>query len=124
VFFVLREFYRIMKSGTYVRIVVPDLEIYVDRYDLFRKTGESSMPYGSEDAGEEGIYSPAMSVNRIFRAHGHQFIYDFPMMALMLEKVGFVEVKKFRFGEGANPSLILDTPDRAIESLYVEARKP
>lgn len=122
--FVFREFYRVMKPGTYARIIVPDLEIYVDKYNLFCKTGELSMPYASDDVREDGIYSPAMSVNRIFRAHGHQFIYDFPTMAAMLEKVGFVEVSKSRFGDGANPSLILDTPGRAIESLYVEARKP
>ena len=121
--FVFGQFYRVMKPGTYVRIIVPDFEIYVDKYNLFRKTGELSMPYGSDDAREYGIYSPAMSVNRTFRAHGHQFIYDFSTMAAMLEKVGFVDVKKVHFGEGANQSLILDTPRRAIESLYVEARK-
>jgi hypothetical protein len=65
-----------------------------------------------------------MSVNRIFREHGHQFIYDFSTMAAMLEKTGFVGVRKARFGDGANPSLILDTPGRVVESLYVEAQKP
>jgi predicted SAM-dependent methyltransferase len=123
--FVFREFYRVMKSGTNARIVVPDLEIYVNKYDLFRKTGELEMPYGIDDAGKDSIiYSPAVSVNRIFREHGHEFIYDFTTMAAMLDKVGFIEVNKARFGEGANPLLILDTPGRAIESLYVEARKP
>jgi hypothetical protein len=114
-----------VKSGTNARIVVPDLEIYVNKYDLFRKTGELEMPYGIDDAGKDSIiYSPAVSVNRIFREHGHEFIYDFTTMAAMLDKVGFIEVNKARFGEGANPLLILDTPGRAIESLYVEARKP
>jgi predicted SAM-dependent methyltransferase len=122
--FVFREFYRIMKPGTYIRIIVPDFEIYLNKYILFRTTGELSMPYASGDARADGIYSPAMTINRIFRAHGHQFIYDFSTMAAMLEKVGFVEVNKKRLGDGANPSLILDTPSRAIESLYVEARKP
>jgi predicted SAM-dependent methyltransferase len=122
--FVFREFYRVLKPGAYVRIIVPDFEIYVDHYNLFRKTGELSMPYGRDDMRKDGIYSPVMSVNRIFRAHGHQFIYDFPTMAAMLEKVGLVEVKKARFGDGVNRSLILDTPTRAIESMYVEARKP
>ena len=122
--FVFREFYRVMKAGTYLRIVVPDLEIYVTKYNLFRQTGELAMPYGVDDAGKCDIYSPAVSVNRIFREHGHEFIYDFATMAAMLDNVGFIEVKKTCFGEGANPLLILDTPGRAIESLYVEARKP
>lgn len=75
--FVLREFYRVLKAGAYVRIIVPDLEIYVERYELFRKTGECSMPYASGDVRADGIYSPALSMNRIFRSHGHQFTYDF-----------------------------------------------
>jgi predicted SAM-dependent methyltransferase len=121
---VFLEFYRVMKAGTYLRIIVPDLEIYVNNYDLFRQTGELTMPYGADDAKKGGVYSPAVSVNRIFREHGHEFIYDFGTMAAMLEKAGFIEVNKASFGKGANPLLILDTPARAIESLYVEARKP
>jgi hypothetical protein len=81
------------------------------------------MPYGIDDAGKDSIiYSPAVSVNRTFREHGHE--YDFATVAAMLDKVGFIEVNKACFGEGANPLLILDTPGRAIESPYVEARKP
>ena len=81
------------------------------------------MPYASGDARCE-IYSPAMSVNRIFRDHGHQSIYDFPTMAAMLQRVGFVEIQKVSFGYGAVESLILDSEARAIKSLYVEAKKP
>jgi predicted SAM-dependent methyltransferase len=35
VLFVFREFYRMMKPGTYARIIVPDLEIYVEKHNLF-----------------------------------------------------------------------------------------
>jgi predicted SAM-dependent methyltransferase len=121
--FVFREFYRVMKPNAYVRIVVPDLEIYLEHYFLSRKTGEVSMPYASGDARSE-IYSPAMSVNRIFRDHGHQFISNFPTMATLLKRVGFVDIQKTRFGCGAVESLILDSEGRAIESLYVEGKKP
>ena len=82
------------------------------------------MPYASGDVRADGIYSPALSMNRIFRSHGHQFTYDFATMAAMLEKAGFAFVTKVCFGRGANPSLILDSPSRAIESLYIEARRP
>jgi hypothetical protein len=80
------------------------------------------MPYMHDDAREDGLYSPVMSVNRVFREHGHQFIYDFPILAAMLDKVGFTQVRKVSFRTGADPSLLLDTPHRAIESLYIEAR--
>lgn len=120
---VFREFYRVMKPGAYVRIVVPDFEIYIDSYNRFRETGEQSMPYAGGDITADGLYSPAMSVNRIFREHGHQFIYDFTTMAAMLGRAGFTDVRRVSVGQGADPRLILDTPGRAVESLYVEARK-
>ena len=122
--FVFREFYRIIAPGAWVRIVVPDLELYVDRYDAFRTTGTLSMPNTKGDVRQDGIYSPAMSINRIFREHGHRFIYDFATLNAMLETVGFVEIRKAKFGESQDSRLLLDTPTREIESLYVEAQRP
>jgi predicted SAM-dependent methyltransferase len=114
----------VTKRGSYIRIIVPDLEIYTDSYDQFRKTGELSMPYATDDARPDGIYSPAMSINRIMRAHGHQFIYDFATLETMLKTAGFNRIRKTQFGESADPRLLLDTPSRSIESLYLEAQKP
>ena len=58
------------------------------------------------------------------RDHGHRFIYDFTTMKVIWERTGFTDVAKRKFGEGANPKLLLDTPERAVESLYVEKQKP
>jgi predicted SAM-dependent methyltransferase len=121
--FVFGEFRRVMKPGAYVRIIVPDLQIYVEKYNLFCETGELSMPYANGDVRADGIYSPAMSVNRIIREHGHQFIYDFATMAAILKKIGFTDISKASCGHGTDRSLIFDNPGRAVESLYVEARK-
>jgi predicted SAM-dependent methyltransferase len=114
--FVFCEFHRALKPGGRVRIVVPDFEIYVNAYNQSR-----SMPYAAGDA-IEGVYSPVMSINRLFRAHGHQFIYDFHTLSAMLTKVGFGDLRKQSFGQGSEPDLIFDT-QRALESLYVEAQK-
>ena len=119
---VLREFHRVMQPGTYARIIVPDFEIYLDEYLRFRNSGHASMPYAAEDP-IGGIYSPMLSINRIFRGHGHQFIYDFSTLSLMLGQAGFIGIGKRRFGESDDQRLLLDSPERAIESLYVEARK-
>lgn len=116
------EFHRVMKPGTYARIIVPDFEIYLDEYLRFRNTGEARMPHAADDP-IRGMYSPLISINRIFRGHGHQFIYDFATLSLMLSHAGFVDINKRKFGDGADKRLLLDSPERAIESLYVEARK-
>jgi hypothetical protein len=35
------------------------------------------MPYGDDDRREFPLTTPIVRVNRIFRGHGHQFIWDF-----------------------------------------------
>jgi predicted SAM-dependent methyltransferase len=118
--FALREFHRIMVAGAYIRIIVPDLEIYIDRYREFHSTGSLTF-YQSQGASSR---SPAVSINALFRRHGHQFIYDFPTLQAMLDQVGFVGIRKMKFGDSQDTRLLLDTPHRQIESLYVEAKKP
>lgn len=114
---VTKEFYRIMKFGAALRIVVPDGELYARKY----LAGEP-MPYAA--AHEEcGLYSPFMSVNQIFYNHGHRFIYDFATMAKVLEEAGFRQIEKHSFRQGGDPLLLADDESRAVESLYVTARK-
>jgi predicted SAM-dependent methyltransferase len=116
--FILKEFHRVTQPGGFVRIIVPDLEIYAQAL-----CNGTKMPYSQSDAIDD-LYSPAMSVNRIIRNCGHQFIYDFPTLAMMLDKAGFTEICKRSFAKGRDPKLLLDTSERAVESLYVEGRKP
>jgi len=79
------------------------------------------MPYAEDDAHNFPFVTPMISVNRIFRDHGHQFIWDYETLRLALLRAGFANVKKRAFGEGADPKLLRDTPSRQVESLYVEA---
>ncbi len=118
----LCECHRVLAPGAYVRLIVPDFGIYVEQYLQAQQDGGSSMPYASDDV-VEGFYSPVMSINRIFRSHGHQFIYDFAALRALLELAGFIDIRRCAFGQGSDARLLLDSPERQIESLYVEARK-
>jgi predicted SAM-dependent methyltransferase len=114
---VTKEFYRIMKFGAALRIVVPDGELYARKY----LAGEP-LPYAAAHE-EYGLYSPFMSVNQIFYNHGHRFIYDFATMAKVLEQAGFRQIEKHSFRQGGDPHLLVDDESRAVESLYVTALK-
>ena len=113
-----KEFFRMLKSGGAVRIIMPDGELYLDIYQDRKNGGTKQMPY------EEGYATPMARINGIFRNHGHLFIYDFETVRTILAEVGFKDIKKESFRVGRRPSLLIDTDWRAHESLYVEASKP
>ena len=122
---VIAEIFRVLKPGGRVRLVVPDAELYLRRYVGVLDDGQNAtpLPYAERD-DFHGIYQPIMSVNRIFHEHGHQFLYDWPMLSALLGRHGFVEIEQSEFNTGRDPRLAVDTPKRAHESLYVEAVKP
>ena len=121
---ILCECWRVLTPGGTIRIVVPDGELYLTRYvDKKRGQAAAPLPYAESDV-YEGLYSPIMSVNRIFNGSGHQFIFDFDSLALLLARTGFVNITNERFRSGRDAQLLQDSESRAIESMYVEASKP
>jgi Methyltransferase domain len=107
---VLQEFRRMLVPGGAVRLVVPDLELYVRHYVASRAENPDSI---------EG----ARELNDVCFSHGHCVIYDAPSLILLLKTAGFVEAEQRAFREGRHPDLILDSEYRKQFSLYVEAMK-
>ncbi|HEY0173576.1 MAG TPA: hypothetical protein VGB98_21370, partial [Pyrinomonadaceae bacterium] len=77
-----------------------------------------SFPY-NETPGPD--WTPLDSVNGIFMGHGHLYLYDLETMGLMLERAGFRDIRRESFMQGRTERLLLDTQERAVESLYIEA---
>ncbi len=127
---VLVEFFRILKPGCVVRIVVPDGGLYLSLYTRAQDGESVQFPYvglaGKKDFEIDSViaFTPIMAVNRIFRAYGHRFAYDFETMKVILEYVGFVGVNQCGYRVGSDVNLLVDTEYRAPQSLYVEAMKP
>jgi predicted SAM-dependent methyltransferase len=112
---VLRDFRRLLKSAGTVRLVVPNAELYIDLYVRARNGEVVNFPY------VEGNCLPIDPLNRIFRDHGHRYAYDYCSMRELILSSGFYNVIKASFKSGRDPKLLVDSPERAIESLYVEA---
>lgn len=124
---ILREARRLLRDGGFLRIVVPDAEIYLKTYvEKLYSRPESRFPFEIEERRSEW-YSPLSSVNRIFyqdreSLFGHRCMYDFDLLSKLLTIAGFREIDRVAFREGSDPQLLIDEPSRAVESLYVEAR--
>jgi|LakMenE18May11ns_1017448.scaffolds.fasta_scaffold9958929_5 predicted SAM-dependent methyltransferase len=121
---VLFEFWRVLKPGGTVRLIVPDGELYLRNYVRIQDGDEGAhLPYSETDRFQD-IYTPIMSINRIFRGHGHQFIFDYQTFERMLIKCRFANIKKESYKCGRDKNLLIDMESRVVESLYVEASKP
>lgn len=123
---VLCEIRRVLRPDGTARIVVPDGELYLRTY-VRQRDGDTTQrfPYEEAERVQPG-WSPMVSVNRIFyqdreSIFGHRTIFDFALLAQELHAAGFTQVTRRRFGEGSDPRLLIDTPARCCESLYVEA---
>jgi predicted SAM-dependent methyltransferase len=113
----LREFGRVLMPNGRLRIVVPDAELYINLYVKSRSGEKVVIPYEEELP----IRTPLFALNHIMRDHGHLYAYDFEAMKELIKQAGFKSITRTAFGSGEDPSLLIDTPTRACESLYVEA---
>ena len=122
----LREFCRVLVPGGTVRIVVPDGELYLGTY-WARIRGDTSREFPFQALESfNGLYSPILSVNRVFyqdrdSPFGHRFMYDEAALCLLLQHAGFDWAKRVDYCRGADSRLLIDTESRQCESLYVEA---
>jgi len=118
---VLEEVYEALVEGGWLRIVVPDLELYAVQYLQGLGGGGNVMPYNASEI--DGINTPAVPFNIVMRSHGHQFIYDFATMEAILKDIGYRNIIKCSYRVGNDERLLKDSKHRRVESLYVEAQK-
>lgn len=116
----LREFKRVLRPDGTLRVVVPDAELYFDLYQKHKAGVPVSFPYMATPPPAD--FTPLMAINRVFREPGHLYAYDALTLGRALELTGFKNVKKESFMQGSDAILLIDTPERAVESLYVEGR--
>jgi predicted SAM-dependent methyltransferase len=109
----LKELYRTMKPGAWLRITVPDLKKYINFYS--RKEGDRE--FLQWNSGCEAIR--ALSQN-----WGHVSLWDSELLGRFLAESGFVKIQEVSFKEGADRVLLQDLEARKWETLYMEAQKP
>jgi predicted SAM-dependent methyltransferase len=110
---VFRECFRTLKQGAWIRVSVPNLSKYVMYY--------------CGDIGEDQFHSfpeRALALSFLTQMHLHKSTWDAKLMMQVLSEIGFVNAAEVSFGKGSDRRLVMDGPDKALESLYVEARKP
>ena len=106
-FSMLRESFRVLKPGGWIRIATPDLKKIVDLFsrpqtERQRRYIEWSMAANNPQVK---LGSECFVLNSFVRNWGHQFIYDPPTLHAALNSAGFIEVRPCSPGESQNPAL-------------------
>jgi predicted SAM-dependent methyltransferase len=125
----LGECLRILKPGATARFIVPDAGRYLTAYaegGWEKLAALRSLTPDKQDPWFGHPYETRMElINAVFRQGvEHHFAYDAETLCAALKRCGFENVAVRSFGKSSCPELLLDMPERASESLYVEGSKP
>ena len=124
----LASVFRALEPGGTVRLIVPDARKYMLGYlsdDWSELARTRPLLSGNFDPFSRRRFETKMElINEVFRqGTEHKFAWDFETMQLVMARAGFSEIRQCEFAAGSDPDLLIDSPNRAPESLYVEARK-
>ncbi|OGA54331.1 MAG: hypothetical protein A3G25_09985 [Betaproteobacteria bacterium RIFCSPLOWO2_12_FULL_63_13] len=127
----LGECYRVMKPGSVLRVIVPDVSLFVQHYSEgdngWFERWETLMFIQSADAARASrrLVSPMQAVSFVTQEYGHVSAWDFETLSIYLTNSGFGQVKRAGFMQGQCSELFLDKDDegRKFVSLYTEAVK-
>ncbi len=129
-----------LKSGGLFRIIVPDLQKYIENYLKLKDQCRRDNCTSSEQAaswfieatglGEQGSRSGLK--HRIYHAFSnsrHQWMYDRESLEHLLARHGFVDIKEFSKGDSSDS--LLTAPERdhmfvshGVSCLALQCRKP
>ena len=113
---VLDESYRILIPGGCFRVVVPDLDAFLESYQNKKDTGYIKWVL-SLDNTTVYLKTRAEIINLFFRQWGeHHFAYDFETLSKLIYSAGFKKVEKSHYDSE------IDTLFRD-ESIYINAYK-
>lgn len=127
----LNECHRVMKKGGVIRVVVPDISLFIENYhnrnsSWFQKW-ERLMFIDStdQDRARRRLDTPLQAISFVTQEYGHVSCWDFETLSHYLGQSGFREIRKREFRDGICPELLLDldSEDRKYVSIYMEAIK-
>ncbi|GAB1268581.1 hypothetical protein NBRC116493_18340 [Aurantivibrio infirmus] len=108
----LSEVFRTLKPGGTLRIVVPDLDKYLE-WGLLRKSEVKMNRYASLPE----------AISNLTQNHLHMSVWNFDLLREVLSSIGFVDIVKSQFG-GSCIEEFTDRPNHKWQSLYLEAKRP
>lgn len=119
-----RECFRTLAPGGRLRVLVPDLELWIDAY----VKGKRFFFEEYRKVLDPEIYVTNCAIFMgMLHNHEHKCGYDYETLKWILERTGFVDVKRTLYGSSTLEDIaMLEAMDplRIMETLCVECQKP
>lgn len=122
----LGECFRILKPSGRIRVIVPDVSIFVARYqandlEWFREWERLTLA-----PRKRVLVTPMQAISFVTQEYGHRSAWDFASLDRVLGEAGFIGIESAAYREGRDPRLLRDKDldSRRLVSIYVEAAKP
>lgn len=116
----LRECFRLLKPGAWMRVATPDLEYLVGKY-------ADSRDWRNQDwltwPSHQSIQTRGEMLNVAMRAWGHQWLFDEEELARRLREAGFQVLRRAAWGESSVDEYNR-RETRKDSRLIFEAQKP
>ena len=124
----LSECYRILKAKGKIRIIVPDLSIFIKKYcsndDMWFQTWQDVVLEDPSRHHMKKYFTKMFAINFTASCNFHKSCWDFESLENALSIHGFKNIKKCEYNIGTQELLIdSDSEDRKLVSIYVEAEK-
>lgn len=111
---IIKECYRVLKPQGWIRIVVPDFKLLVNKYMKNELSVEDFLK-------ALGMDSKKSFFNFLYSKDRHKFMYDFQSLNTLLIICRFKNIIQKRFRESTIPDI--DILDNRKESLHIDAQK-
>ena len=124
----LSECYRILKTKGKIRIIVPDLSIFIKKYcsndDMWFQTWQDVVLEDPSRHHMKKYFTKMFAINFTASFYLHKSCWDFESLENALSIHGFENIKKYDYNVGTQELLIdSDLEDRKLVSIYIEAEK-
>jgi predicted SAM-dependent methyltransferase len=120
------ECFRVIKPGGRIRVIVPDVSIFVARYHADDQAWFAEWERVTLVPRGRRLQTPMQALSFVTQEYGHRSAWDFATLRQVLADAGFAEVERVSYRQGRDARLLRDkdAESRRLVSIYVEAVKP
>lgn len=120
----IKECYRVLKPGAKMRILVPDLELWINAYYTDNKFFFNE--YRKVLDGDIYVTNASIFMGMLHN-HGHKCGYDFESLKWLVEYVGFTNTTRTLYADSSIENIQNIEPQipiKVMETLCIECDKP